>query len=89
MSAVQGMALIYRRDNYERTLLKQNPGDDLDYYDDRVFRNGSTIVFRGVRKTDAGYYAFYANPNYRGYCVVNLSVIPREGKLAYTYRSII
>ena len=80
VSAVHGMALIYRRLSWAKTLLKQNPGDDLNFFDERIFLIGSTIVLQGVRQNDTGLYTFYANPNDRSDCVVNLKVIPREGK---------
>ena len=85
VSAVRGMALIHRRDSYEKTLLKQNPGSDLKHFNDRVFQNGSTIVLRGVSRNDTGYYTFYTNPNHRNYCVVTLAVLPTEGKSAIQY----
>ena len=58
VSAVHGMALIYRRFSWAKTLLKQNPGGDLDSFDDRIFRNGSTIVLQSVRQNDTGLYTF-------------------------------
>ena len=80
VSAVHGMALIYRRLSWAKTLLKQNPGGDLNFFDERLFLNGSANLLQGVRQNDTGLYTFYANPNDRSDCVVNLKVIPREGK---------